>query len=333
MRLIEELGLSGEIVPSSKAAANRFLLRKGRLRSLGYFWPRRVWAGAREVFRKKGSGEDESIYAFAARRFGATVARRFFDPLTLGIYAGDIHRLSVRSCFRPFWEWEQKEGSVVRGMLKKKRGEPGLFTLKGGLERLISELERQLPIRVVKNCYVEAFSSGVETSQGVFLADRMISALPANEISRLTGIELAIPYRSIWVVHLGFGARVLKKRGFGYLVPSEEGERLLGMVWDSEIFGEEKQTRLTAMVREESMDPVGDALGALKRHLEIEQRPDYVTYQLAEKAIPQFEVGHEEKMAHFEREAAKRFPHLSLVGNYWAGASLEACVARARLVV
>lgn len=333
LRLVEELGLSSEIVPSSPAAASRYLLKGGKLRSLSSFWPQLMWAGASEMLRKRGGGEDESIYDFAERRFGAKVARGFFDPLTLGIYAGDIHRLSIRSCFRPLWEWEQKEGSVVWGMLKKKRREPGLFTLKGGLERLIRELEKKLPICVVKNCCVEAIAPDVATSQGVFQADRVISALPVDEISRLTGIALDIPYRSIWVVHLGFHRRVLKRKGFGYLAPTEEGERLLGMVWDSEIFTEEAQTRLTAMIREESTDPIGDALDAIKRHMEIEDQPDYVSSRLAFRAIPQFEVGHEEKMARFEKEAASRFPHLSLIGNYLAGASLEACVARARLVV
>jgi protoporphyrinogen oxidase len=241
LRLIEELGLSSEVVSSSPSAARRFLLKKGRLRSFSSFWPQLAWAGVREVFKKRGGLSDESIYDFAARRFGEKVARGFFDPLTLGIYAGDIHRLSIRSCFRPFWEWEQKEGSVIRGMLKKKKSEPGLFTLRGGLERLIQELKKQLPIRIVTDCHVQSLGSEIVTSQGKFLADRVISALPADEISRLTQIGLEVPYRSIWVVHLGFSQKLLKQKGFGYLVPTEEGEPLLGMVWDSEIFHLERR--------------------------------------------------------------------------------------------
>jgi oxygen-dependent protoporphyrinogen oxidase len=333
LRLIEELGLSSEVVSSSRSAARRFLLKRGRLRSLSSFWPQLVWAGVREMFKKKRDLGDESIYDFASRRFGSKIARGFFDPLTLGIYAGDIYRLSIRSCFRPFWEWEQKEGSVIWGMLKKKKAEPGLFSLKGGLERLIQELKKELPIRIVTNCHVQSLGEEIVTSQGKFLADRVISALPADEISRLTQIALDVPYRSIWVVHLGFSQKLLKQKGFGYLIPTEEEEPLLGMVWDSEIFSSETQTRLTAMIREESKDPLGDALHALKCHLGIEGQPDYISFHLAFRAIPQFEVGHDEKIAQFEAEVSKRFPYLSLTGNYLNGASLEACVARSRLIV
>lgn len=286
-------------------------------------------AAVREWWVEKGSGEDESIESFASRRFGQKVARRLFDPLALGIYAGDISRLSIRSCFPTLWQFEREKGSVVRGMMKRKKRAPmELFSLEGGLQTLIDALQRQLSIEVALNCCVKGVGARVVTSRGDFAGDLIVSALPAEEISRALGVELEVPCRSLWVVHLGFSGKVLKRKGFGYLVPTEENERILGMVWDSEIFPGGSETRLTAMIREESEAPVEDALDALRRHLGIEEKPEFISSHFALRAIPQFEVGHKEKIARFEETIARQFPHVLLTGNYLDGASLEACVAR-----
>ncbi|MBS0625643.1 MAG: protoporphyrinogen oxidase [Verrucomicrobia bacterium] len=316
LQLIDELGLK----TISSSGGKRYLWRQGKLRPIGSYWPSMLCAIARDLFAKRSQQDDESIASFASRRFGKRAAELFFDPMTLGVYAGDIHRLSIRSCFPTLWDWEQKEGSLFRGWHKRKKGPAGLFTLEGGLERLISELKRQLPIKIVTNFEVHSLDD--------LAADRIISALPAYEISRLTNIPLDLPYRSLWVVHLGFTKKHLKQKGFGYLVPSTENQPLLGMVWDSDLFGEEETTRLTAMIRAESADPIRTALDALQKHLEIKIAPDFIEARLAKNAIPQFEVGHAEKIAHFEKQVQIKFPHLSLAGNYFSGASLEACVQR-----
>ena len=331
LELIEELGLSPQLVSSCPEANRRFLLKNGRLRSIRSFWPALLMGALREVWTPSSDSlHDESIDAFARRRFEDKIANLIFDPMTLGIYAGDTKKLSIRSCFRPFWEWEKTDRSIILKMLTMKKGPSGLVTLQGGLETLILEMKRQLSIEIVTDCRVEALPSEVITSKGTFDAALVISALPAYEISRLTNISLHLPYRSIWVVHLGFVQRQLKQKGFGYLVPSQEMQNLLGMVWDSEIFASEEKTRLTAMVREESANPVQDALDALKSHLHIEALPDYISSHFAHLAIPQFEVGHEERMIAFEQEVKQKFPSLLLTGNYFTGASLEACLQRAR---
>lgn len=61
--------------------------------------------------------EDESIYDFASRRFSPLVAEKLLDPVTSGIFGGDIRNLSVRSCFQMLYDMEQRNGSVVKGML------------------------------------------------------------------------------------------------------------------------------------------------------------------------------------------------------------------------
>ena len=76
----------------------------------------------REPFvpRRDRSVEDESIYNFMSRRFSKSVADNIIDPIVSGIYAGDMHRLSVRSCFTSFWEAEATHGSVLLGLFRSR---------------------------------------------------------------------------------------------------------------------------------------------------------------------------------------------------------------------
>ena len=37
-----------------------------------------------------------------------------------GIFAGDIRELSMKSCFKPIWDIEQKHGSLIKGMSQLK---------------------------------------------------------------------------------------------------------------------------------------------------------------------------------------------------------------------
>jgi len=282
LALIRDLGL--EIIHSDPAASKRYLWHKGRLRSAGSFLPRLIPYLIRELFIPPATCDDESIYDFAARRFSPKIAQTLFDPLTLGIYAGDIRKLSIRSCFPKLFEWERTKGSVVRGLFSSPKQAKGLFTLPNGMETLIHALQKQLPIEIVLNCKVESIGDRQVIAGGkTWYADQIISTLPS-----------ARPAKSLWVVHLSFEGPVLRKRGFGYLVPSQEKESVLGMIWDSAIFPQQNQgneTRLTAMVREEEKEPLQAALRALALHLGIKAQLSHSSLFYAQNAIPQFEVG------------------------------------------
>lgn len=281
LALIQELKL--ETIASNPFSAKRFILHKGKLREAKSFLPSLVFPLIREFFIPTSKKEDESIYEFAARRFSPKIAETLFDPLTLGIYAGDIRKLSIRSCFPTLYQWEQEKGSVLKGLLTAPKKEGGLFTLKGGMETLIHALEKNLQMDVLLNCPAEIRGHEVLADGKIWRGDQIISALP-----------LALPKRSIWVVNLAFQGDVLTKKGFGYLVPSQEGESILGVVFDSVIFPEQNkgnETRLTAMIREEEGEPLTAALSALRRHLRIQEEPIFSSCFLAKDAIAQMEVG------------------------------------------
>jgi len=297
LSLLNDLKL--EILPA--APQKRYIYHRGRLRSLGSFLPTLVPSLIRELFVAPSTADDESIYDFAARRFSPKIAETLFDPMTLGIYGGDIRKLSVRSCFPALYKWEREKGSVLRGLLSAPKKTKGLFTLKVGMETLIHALQKQLPIDFIFNCPVESISdNSVQAGGKTWHADKIISALPPT-----------LPAKSLWVVNLAFEGDVLAKKGFGYLVPSQEKQSLLGVVFDSSIFPQQSsrgETRLTAMVRAEEPEPLNAALTALQAHLGIQDKPIYSSLFYAENAIPQFEVG----------------------CTYSEGISVDACVLRGK---
>jgi protoporphyrinogen oxidase len=61
--------------------------------------------------------DDESVYAFAERRFGGAVAKSVIDAMCRGIFAGDARTLSLAACFPLLRALEREHGSVVRGMV------------------------------------------------------------------------------------------------------------------------------------------------------------------------------------------------------------------------
>lgn len=336
LELIEDLGLKDEIVSSDPAASKRYLWIGGRLRTLGSLLPALIPSLVREPFIRRKKEGDESIRDFAVRRFGRRAAETLFDPMALGIFAGDIRSLSLSSCFPALREWEQKYGSVIRALLvqKKRKAPCGLFTLKRGMGSLIEALQKKIPAEILVSSPVEAIEKDGVVSNGRFIgADRIVSALPGPAIGRLTGSWTDFSAATIWVVNCAYPGNVLPKKGYGYLVPTMEREPLLGMIWDSSLFPNPAgETRITAMLR-----PYGDAAWAkrvacdcLKRHLRIERLPSRIEPFLASEAIPQFEVGFAERLSRFKAELKHPFPNLALIGNYLEGASVDACVKAAK---
>lgn len=380
LRLVQQLGIEHDVIGADPSAAKRFLWYKKRLRQLptgvvsfltsplsrGIFA-----AAARDLLVASSRKDDESIRDFAERRFGRHIADRFFDPMTSGIYAGDISKLSIKSCFPTLHQWEKEHGSVFKGAFKAKRSprvamgkfaedalRAGLFSFKRGMGTLVEELAGRLEPYLEYGKEVIGIRShprhiDIALHGGsVIEADLLFSTLPAPGISNifaslhqeLSYLLRQIPCASVAVVNIGYHRRMLNKKGFGYLIPSSEGEKMLGVVWDSSVFPQQntipEQTRLTAMLGGEhhaemflamkEEDFAATALDGLHRHLGIEAAPDSVAVQVARCAIPQYLVGHSAKVAAIEKILARIFPRVILHGNSFNGVSLNDCIANSK---
>jgi oxygen-dependent protoporphyrinogen oxidase len=333
-------------------------------------WPGKL-AVLLERFRPpRRQGGDESIDAFARRRVGKEVAQTLADPFVTGIYAGDPTRLSVQACFPRLAAFERDHGSVLRGMTHSRRAaKPSggtarrmqMWSFREGLGVLIATLREKLQsapqsgVRVVSvRRGADAKRWSVQSSEGNFwTADAVALTCPAYEQAvLLTGVDPAlaaqigaIPYNRIAVVAMGYLAADIRHPldGFGYLSPQRLRHDVLGVQWCSSIYPDRAppgmvllralcggwnrpdivdwdDARLTTAVHAE----LGHLLG-------IRASPRFRQVVRWDRAIPQYLVGHLDRVARIEAAVA-RHPGLFVGGNSYQGVSLAECVEQAGLL-
>lgn len=332
-KLMNELELTDKIIYSSKEAKRRYLWKEGKLQAISPFSSlvRPMIPALLKEWRQPYPWEgDETIASFATRRLGSYAAETFFDPLTLGIFAGDIHKLSISACFPELKAMERDYGSLTRALLKKKKGKKkrGLFTLRGGLQTLIDRLVEKGRGDIHLKTPLESLSE-----------ERTVLALSAPATKTLFSEDEAVQQffnsiegTSITVVNIAFKGDLLKKKGFGYLIPSSENEKILGVVFDSVIFpnqSQEGETRLTVMLREGGVET---ALEGLKRHLRIHAEPAEIHLKEWKKIIPQYGIDHLKRVDRFENHLKDKYPHVTCIGNFLRGASVNQCVSQSNLM-
>jgi protoporphyrinogen/coproporphyrinogen III oxidase len=322
LRLIEEVGLAEDLIFSASGSAKRYLWHRGALRSIPALCAPHLWRLLFTPFIAKKQHQEETVYQFFQRRFGTRLADLLADPLCLGIYAGDCHTLSVNACF-PAWK------GLETPLRSTKRFPGPLFTLRKGMQSLIDALSQRLPIDIRLHSKVLSLQRKqlweIVTSQGICYADRIIFALPFPELKRLLPSAPLLDHASLLVANIGYSSLTFSHRGYGYLVPTQEQQFLLGMIWDSAIFPQQEGTRLTAMLRANTPDPEKEVRHILHTHLGITRIPDVLEITSQSHVIPQYSLGHRCRFSLWKKEL---LPNIML-GNCLDGVSVERCIAQA----
>lgn len=342
LALAHEVGLSEERIDSDSAAQRRFLYYKKALRSLPK-WPL-IKSFCRE-WRIPRQSEEETVHAFATRRFGKEVAELLFDPMALGIYAGDARHLSMSACFPFFKGLETRYGSIIRGVLPYlfRRRNKGLFSFKKGVAHLTEALAEKCKgvVHLEQQALSLRFtplSVEVITQDSVWEGAHVFCTLdPIAAASLFTPHDPEsaplwnIPLEEVTLVTIGFNQKVLSKKGFGYLVPTQENQKILGVIFDSEIFPQQnehpEETRLSVLMRGNQQSQER-ALEALRDHLGIRETPQAIATTTA--FIPQYHLGHQQKIADLQERIKTHFPRCSLLGNYLGGVSVNDCIRLAQ---
>jgi oxygen-dependent protoporphyrinogen oxidase len=151
-----------------------------------------------------------------------------------------------------------------------------------------------------------------------------------------------IAYPPLAVACLGFDRGDVggEMDGFGFLIPSREQRQILGTVADSYVFpnrAPEGRALLRTMVGgarnpEPALLADGPLLDTVRANLReimgITAEPEFASIYRHERAIPQYLVGHADRLQAIEAQQA-RFPGLFLTGNAYRGVSLNDCVVNA----
>ncbi len=315
--------------------------------------------------------EDESIYDFARRRAGREVAAILADAMVTGIHGGDARLLSVRAAFPRLVGFEQNYGSVMRGFTaaarerrqaSNARGEKAqpvrMWSFREGLGRLIAGLKEHCQADVVTGVKVRSIrrddrwtvsgegadrwqaDSVVLTSQGPEQASQL-----AEIDAPLAEIIASIAYATITVVALGFLRRHVPKLydGFGYIAPQALKRDILGVQWCSEIFpdrapegcllyrslcGGWHRPDIISWDEERLIRAVRDELHLAQG---ITDPPVFTEIKKWPNAIPQYTLGHLQKVAQIEKRLSDH-PGLFLGGNLYHGVAMNDCTERATIV-
>ncbi len=316
-------------------------------------------------------GPDESVFDFAARRVGVEAARTLIDPMVTGVFAGDPRRLSLPAAFPRLRTLEDEHGGLVRGMVAtmrarrkaegKKAGGPAgpggvLTSFPGGLSEMTQVLRDRLPdvrtgARVTGLSQGEASAWQIEaTGMDPLTADAVVLATPANVSGRLVEAFApaaaealtAIRYAPAAVIGYGVRAEQLPRPldGFGFLVPSFEHRKVLGVLWTSSIFVDrapEGHAMLRVIVggaRSPELLALDDdsLLAVIRAELSLTMggpmpAPAFHRIIRWPAGIPQYELGHLDRVQAAERALAP-FKGLYLGGNGLYGVSVAECIGR-----
>jgi protoporphyrinogen/coproporphyrinogen III oxidase len=342
LELVRDLGLEDELVAASAKAMRRYLWIQGRLIPIGL--PLLLQCGLLTAFlrdfrRKPSQDLDETIASFCTRHCGKEWAETLIAPLVRGVFCGDSRELSMRSCFPALWDLDAKRKSVMKAMMVRKKSPlPPLFSFKRGMETLPKTLAEKLAPHLLLHTPAQKIS--VKENRVIIAlpdrqleADLLISTLPVHALlpiwQEAPALLRTIEYQTLALVNFGFTGQKLTKRGYGFLIPPSEQEEIYGMTWDSEIFPQQNQGEMT---RISVLLPSADeaqllltARKALKRMLKIEE-PAAFAVSHAVRAIPQYTLGHEEKM----RVISSELPScIRLAGTLQGGVGVNDCIAQA----
>ena len=326
------------------------LAGKARM-SADLFLPRKITNGS----------NDESLASFVRRRLGREALERMAQPMVGGIYTADPETLSLRATLPRFLDMERDHRSLILAMLRKGRSQTGtsgaryslFLSFDQGIQVLVDALAEAMPgCQVQLNTKVVA----IERQSGFLIktekedtieADALCLALPAyisaqllQTIDQSLASQLKqINYASTATINLAYRRDAIQHPldGFGFVVPFIEKRSLIACTFSNVKFpgrapkdhlllrafvGGALQPDMFALEEPEMLKRVEQDLREL---LQINGKPLFAEVSKWEESMPQYQVGHLDRIAAIENQLAQ-LPNLSLAGNAYRGAGIPDCI-------
>ena len=241
---------------------------------------------------------------------------------------------------------------------------PTLFmTLREGMGRMVEALTQRLDLSHLflgqSVVAIEPYERGaagrayrIRCEGGVVHdADAVIMALPAYQGSRLASaldpglaqLLDSIPYSSAMTVSMGYAENVLEQLwpGFGFLVPRKEKLRLLACTFVHGKFnhrappggallrcflGGSRDPEALNLSDQAAVELCRRELGSI---LNFDAEPCFYRIYRWPQSMPQYEVGHSERVDAVLREL-QNHPGLFVAGNAYSGIGISDCIRTAK---
>jgi len=320
---------------------------------------------AREPYVKPRDDDgDESLEAFATRRLGREVYENLVQPLIGGIYTADPTKLSIQAAMPEFVAMEREFGSLTRGVQEKSAKQKregtgaryGMFVApRDGMSSLVDAIVKRLPDDCVQlnsavgkvDRVAEHWEVVLEGKDGTFEFDALIIATPAhcaagllqqshptlaNNLAQISYASVAIPllsYRRDQVDH--------PLDGFGFVVPFVENRQVLSVSFGSVKFpgrAPDDSVLFRVFMGGACQADLVDLSDAnlfriaeqeLRELLGVRGDPHFRELVRWRKAMPQYHLGHLDRVTQIEQIAAA-LPRMELAGNAYRGVGIPFCV-------
>lgn len=389
--LIREIGIEDQVIGSNDDLRKTYIVRNKQLIALPdgiqFLVPTKLWPvitsqllGVRtkvkiaaEWLRFRGQQHpDRSVGQFVEDHFGSEVNEYLAQPLLAGVYGGSPESLSANSVLPTFSELERRQGSLTRGVMRRRNPvltsrsndwqnnrQPLFLTLKRGMPQLVDTLAKKLEgrVRIVTGTVV-----ALEGTQGAFRlrvngesleSDEVVVATPAYQAAELVKTcdnHLAkclreIPYTSSITVSLIYARPPFAHPldGFGLLIPRAEGMGLTACTWVNTKFPERTSSDrvlLRAFLAAEQVKAVwgqSDEQVAALVHEELTSLMDLSADPIDWRLYRWPKAMAQYEVGHKDRidrvqARLREVPGLHLTGNAYTGIGIPDCVRRSKRV-
>ena len=368
LELVKLCGCDDILIRSNDAARKRFIYKDflcplpespkaflqtpllsftGKLRVAGEFF-----------MPAKKDDSDETLQSFGYRRVGKEMTDVFLDAMVAGIFASTPKSISVNAAFPAVVKLEREYGGLFRGMIAKKKKEAGpggvLMSFTKGVSSFIERLSLAAGCQIRTGCFVQkiekrdkGYTLSVDGDMMDF--DKVILSIPSYESaallkdidSELSSMLSSIDYSPISIVGFGYNNLQHDLDGFGLLTTTSAHKEILGVLWDSSIFNDRapqgkksvrvmiggQRNRDLALKEEAQLKEM--AQRGIHETMGIDAKPDVTFVERYEKGIPNYTVGHAEKMAKLFETLAQH-QGLYLNSNAYFGVGLNDCVSHSK---
>ena len=257
---------------------------------------------------------------------------------------------------------QRRAEAVARGEAYRRTGK--MWSFRPGLCLLVHALCEHVPCQPILNVKVQRIERSTDPStpnawtvhgegEDRWIADAVALTCPAYQQaamladldSDLAGATDKIAYNRVAVVALGYRRPdvPVDLDGFGFIVPQRTRRDILGVQWCSSIFPDRAPpgtVLLRAMCGGWNRPEIVDwedarllkaVMAELRAAMGIEVAPLFHHIIRWKRAIPQYHLGHRERVAWIEERLA-RHPGLFVGGNAYHGVSVNDCTEQAEVL-
>ncbi|MBA4535687.1 protoporphyrinogen oxidase [Bacillus aquiflavi] len=327
----------------------------------------KIRAAADFILPRSKAQEDQSLGEFFRRRLGDEVVENLIEPLLSGIYAGNIDQLSLMSTFPQFYHVEQKYRSLALGMKKamppqkKSPRKKGIFlTFTTGLQSFISAIEAKLEKgSVLKSMRVEKvvdsddnYSIYVNSGE-IIQADSIVVATP-HQVTRSIFPDYSLfaplkdmPSTSVATVALAYPEEAIDKDidGTGFVVSRNSDFTITACTWTHKKWphttpkGKVLLRCYVGRPGDEAIVELSDdqivkiVLDDLNKTMNITAKPDFSVISRWKAAMPQYTVGHKQRLESVKQAMAQQLKGVFLAGSSYEGLGLPDCIDQGEAAV